>query len=108
MSRDCCSIGRTRGGRRSWPSSTASSALASFPPILVGVFGVTALYAARAGSPGDGTSAGPLASAGWWSAATVALAGLVAAYYLPAVALHRAMPHVAAIYAGRDSRRFRS
>jgi Bacterial membrane protein YfhO len=78
----------------------AATALASFPPILVGVFGVTALYAACGILGRDGSAGEPdrAARAVWWSAGTALSAGLVAFLYLPAFALRSAVPQVAEAY----------
>ena len=75
----------------------AAIALASFPPILLGVFGVTACYAlvaiATRDCAGDRWNA-----ARWWSAAGALSLMLVAWYYGPAIALARVVPQVGEIY----------
>jgi hypothetical protein len=75
----------------------ASTSLASFPPILVGIFGITALYALVAIAV-DTPAPDRWRTAKWWSGATLLSAGLVAFYYLPAFALRAAVPQIAAIY----------
>jgi hypothetical protein len=88
-------------------SGYAAISLASFPPVLLALFGFTAFYAV-----GMALAAG--ASAGWrerfgvlarWAVAAALGLGLVAFYYLPFVSLARSTPHVAAAYgeAGAES-----
>jgi Bacterial membrane protein YfhO len=74
--------------------------LASFPPILLGVFGVTAAYGLVALAVGDcGPGAmGRWKAGGWWLAAMLLSVGLVSCYYLPALVLSGAVPQVAEIY----------
>jgi hypothetical protein len=84
----------------------ASAALASFPPVLLAVFGLAAFYAilsivAREIGPATRLHAGVR-----WLAAVLVAVGLVAFYYLPAVELWRTFsPTVAAVYAeaGREA-----
>jgi hypothetical protein len=80
----------------------ASSALSSFPPILIGVFGITALYALMALAFRENleVESRRLRTAGWWICGTLVSVGLVAFYYVPAFALRGATPQVAAAYHG--------
>jgi hypothetical protein len=80
----------------------AAAALASFPPLLLAVFGISALYAAVAIASGDcaGGSRGRLRAGLSWTAAVLLSIGLVGFYYLPVGALRDAVPHVAAMYSG--------
>lgn len=79
----------------------ASIALASFPPILLGIFGIVACYALIAlalGDCGSDTDSCRRLAARAWTTAVVLSGGLVAWCYLPAFALNRAVPQVAEIY----------
>ena len=80
----------------------ATVSLASFPPLLIGMFSVTALYAVTAIAlrdfPTDQITRRRVISL--WLAASCLAVGLVGAYYVPASALARATPQVAAIYRG--------
>jgi hypothetical protein len=94
----------------------ASIALASFPPILLGVFGTTACYAIVALALGDfwngpstelraspptelgASSPDRMRAARAWAIAVVLSGGLVAFYYVPALVLDRAVPQVRALY----------
>jgi hypothetical protein len=79
----------------------AAVALASFPPMLLAIFGITACYAAIALALGDGglhTAPGRLRAARAWAIAIVLSGGLIAFYYLPAVVLDRAVPQVPQFY----------
>ncbi|HEX4956436.1 MAG TPA: YfhO family protein [Thermoanaerobaculia bacterium] len=78
----------------------AAISLASFPPILIAVFGLTAAYAAmlaRAPAPAAAKPGGTRRFLTWAGAAALALA-LVGFYYLPMAALVRASPHVSEGY----------
>lgn len=77
----------------------AGTALASFPPILVSVFGIAALYAICGITLGAATPIVRRRQATWWGIGTAISGGLVAFYYLPAFALRHATPHVVAAYA---------
>lgn len=86
--------------RAAWVSSTyAFASLASFPPMLLAVFGAVVLYVAVAIATGDGGGS-RRETAGKWVAAAVVGVGLVAWYYLPAIALRQAVPHLMAAYRG--------
>ncbi len=79
-----------------------SIALASYPPLLVGIFGVTALYALVAlalGDFGHGPNRRATVALRWAGAVFLSI-GLVGFYYAPAFALRQAVPHVAAMYRG--------
>jgi hypothetical protein len=78
----------------------ATTALASFPPILVGVFGVTAAYALTGIVLRGQAAPGRLRTAAWWAGGTLVSLCLVAFYYVPAFALRAAAPQVAAAYHG--------
>jgi Bacterial membrane protein YfhO len=80
----------------------ASVALASYPPLLVGIFGVTALYVLVALALGDfeGASYRRAAVAVRWLGAVILSTALVGFYYAPALALRQAVLHVAAMYRG--------
>jgi hypothetical protein len=75
----------------------AAIALASFPPVLAVVFGATALYAVVAIVTENipGVRARALA---WWAAGAILAVGLVAWYYLPALAARAASPQVSEMY----------
>lgn len=76
----------------------AAVALASFPPILLGLFGIAGLYAiVGIVAENAGTR---MRTTALWSAAILVGMGLVAFYYLPAIALMRASPQAAAGYHG--------
>jgi hypothetical protein len=77
----------------------AGIALASLPPLLVAVFSTAAIYAAVAIARGDCGATRQRAAVAWAGAASLAM-GLVAAYFLPAVALSRSVPQAAEIYRG--------
>jgi hypothetical protein len=85
----------------------AAIALASFPPVLVALFGVAALYAlvmaARADLPWGGL--GRVGVALRFGAAVALALGLVAFYYLPAAYAWASAPQVAELYrdAGREA-----
>jgi hypothetical protein len=90
---------RTKGSMLVVSLSYASIALASFPPMLFWVFGITAAYAlwAIAFEP----EFGPLGRMEWairWSLATILAVGLVAFFYVPAFALRADAPYVIAFY----------
>jgi len=80
----------------------ATVSLASFPPLLIGMFSVTALYAVTAIALGDFSTDQITRRRviSLWLAASCLAVGLVGAYYVPASALARATPHVAVIYRG--------
>jgi hypothetical protein len=75
----------------------AAASLASFPPLVVAVFGTTASYALASIAMQEGP-ANRAQSLGRWAAATLMSVGLVGFYYLPALVLRQAAPQVAAIY----------
>jgi hypothetical protein len=75
------------------------AALASFPPVLVGVFGITAIYALVAIAGGD-CPQGRVSAAVHWTMAVALSLGLVGFCYVPTLALREAVPHVAATYRG--------
>jgi hypothetical protein len=77
----------------------ATSALASFPPLLVAIFGVTALYALVAITAEPGLEGRGRLGMAWCLAVALSL-GLVSFYYLPALAVRAATPQVTAIYRG--------
>ena len=77
----------------------AAIALASFPPITLGVFAVTGSYAVTAIAVGDSGRSRWQAGFGWIGAALLGM-GLVAFYYVPIAALRSAAPQVAVAYAG--------
>jgi hypothetical protein len=78
----------------------AAIALASFPPILVWVFGFTALYALVAIVLGDGGESRRVRAglALRWFVVTSLSTGLVGFYYLPALTLREAVPYVVIFY----------
>lgn len=79
--------------------SYAAAALASFPPVLLSVFGLTAFYTLLAVAAGDAGAPRTRVAVVWLIAVTLAV-GLVAAYYVPAAALWRTAPsQVQAVYA---------
>jgi hypothetical protein len=81
--------------------SYASVALASFPPVLLAVFGLTAFYAILSIASRETGAATRLQAGVRWLAAVLVAIGLVAFYYLPAVELWRtSSPNVATVYAG--------
>ncbi len=89
------------GGRRAAVLALAygSIALASLPPVLIGVFGVAAIYAIVAIALGDAGGARARA-AGWWTTAVILSLALVAFYFVPAAWLMRGMPQVTDYYRG--------
>src|SRR5207302_1195381 len=83
----------------------ASAALASFPPLLLAVFGLTAFYAILSIAARETGSATRLQAGGLWLATVLVAVGLATFYYLPAVDLWRtSSPQLAAAYttAGRE------
>jgi hypothetical protein len=74
-------------------------ALASFPPVLVAIFGTVAIYAIVAilteQLPRDRARA-----TAWWCGGAALGCGLVAWYYLPALAARAASPQVSGAYRG--------
>ncbi len=80
----------------------ASIALASFPPVLMWLFGITASYALLAmwlDTRADDGSARIRLAFQWGSAAALAV-GLVAFLYVPALTLQRSVPYVVTFYEG--------
>ena len=73
--------------------------LASLPPLLFGIFAIVSLYAAVALILRDCGAAPARAALAWGSACALGVV-LVAWYFLPAIALSRAVPHAAEIYRG--------
>ena len=80
----------------------AAIALACFPPILMWLFGITALYALFAIWLDDRGGAGRARTrlALHWAAATALSVGLVAFFYLPALTLRESVPYVVQFYEG--------
>ena len=80
----------------------AGIALASFPPVLLGVFGVTTLYvlARLACVPSTVAFRGRVLLAGRWLGAALLSVGLVSFFYVPALLLSRSIPDVASFYRG--------
>jgi hypothetical protein len=80
----------------------AAIALASFPPVLIGVFGVTTLYvlARLACAPPTVAVRERMRLAGRWAGAALLAIGLVSFYYVPALLLGRSLPYIAAFYEG--------
>jgi hypothetical protein len=84
----------------------AGIALASFPPVLIGVFGIAALYMIVALALAENVGVrGRVQIASRWFAVVLIAVGLVSFYYVPALALRRAAPYVVSFYqgAGLDS-----
>jgi len=77
----------------------AAIALASFPPVLLAVFGTAALYAIVA-IPVELPSGERARAAAWWCGGVAIAGGLVACYYLPALAARAASPQVSEMYRG--------
>jgi hypothetical protein len=77
----------------------ATSALASFPPLLVAIFAITAFYALVAITTEPGLEGRVRLGATWCLAVALSL-GLVSFYYLPASAARAATPQVTALYQG--------
>ena len=77
----------------------AATALASFPPLVLAIFGLTALYFLVAITVDGGPHARAV-TARRWAAATLLSVGLVGFYYGPAFQLSRAVPQVVASYRG--------
>jgi len=86
--------------RPSWRSAAllaagyAAMALASFPPMLLATFGLSAVYAAVIIAAGEDRAR----RARLYLAAVALSLGLVAFYYLPAFAMMREVPHVTTHY----------
>ncbi len=79
----------------------AATALASFPPILIGLFGVTALYVLIALMlEHRGDASGRARASSRWGIAVVLSVGLVCFYYVPALALREHTPYVSTFYEG--------
>ena len=80
----------------------AAIALASFPPILMWVFGVTAVYVLFAFWLDERSDLDPPLSrvALRWAVATVLAIGLVAFFYVPALALRESAPYIVSFYQG--------
>jgi hypothetical protein len=77
----------------------AAISLASLPPLLISVFGVTVLYGVVAIALGDcGGGRGRVVA--MWTIAIAGSLGLVAFYFLPVAALMRAVPQVEPFYEG--------
>ena len=74
----------------------AMAALASFPPLLVAIFGLAAVYALVAVWLEAGLRR--RAAAVWWAAAVALALGLVAFYYAPALLARAASPQVSEFY----------
>jgi hypothetical protein len=77
----------------------AAILLSSLPPVLVGLFAMVALYAIVAIALAD-CGATRIRAAIASTAAFALSIGLVGFYYAPAIALSRAVPHVADLYRG--------
>jgi hypothetical protein len=78
----------------------ASVALASFPPLLVAIFGIVACYALIAIVIEQPDISSRMRSAGGWVATAGLSIGLVGFYYGPVLALRQDAPHVALLYQG--------
>jgi len=80
----------------------AAIALASFPPVLLGIFGLAAAYVVAMLSPSRRDTASAeiprRAVAGRFLAAAGLSVGMVAFYYLPAAVLHAETPQVVQAY----------
>jgi hypothetical protein len=76
----------------------AIAALASFPPLLVVMFGITALYALIGLT--EHPSAARSRALAWWCGALLLSLGLVSFYYLPALAARAATPQLLDSYRG--------
>ncbi len=89
------------GGRRGalLALTYASIALASLPPLLIGIFGVVAVYAIVGIVLGD-VAGSRARTAWWWAIAVVASGGLVAFDFVPVATLARKIPHLADAYRG--------
>ncbi len=75
----------------------AMTALASFPPLLLAMFGIAALYGLTVlWNEFDGRDR--WRAAGYWICALAVSVGLVAFYYLPALAARAASPQMAEYY----------
>jgi hypothetical protein len=80
----------------------ASTALACFPPILMWLFGIAAMYALLAILLDDRGIGGParMPLLLHWGAATALSVGLVAFFYVPALTLRASVPYVVMFYEG--------
>jgi hypothetical protein len=74
----------------------AGTALASFPPVLVGIFGLAGLYMLVAVVSEAGLQRRSVVL--WWTIGVALAGGLVAFYYLPALVLRAASPQVSDLY----------
>ena len=79
----------------------AATALASFPPILLGLFGVVALYVLVALLlEHRGAAGGRSLASSRWAVGVVLSIGLVCFYYVPVMALRAHTPYVSTFYEG--------
>lgn len=74
-----------------------SVALASFPPVLVAIFGIAALYGAVA-IASEPLGATRIRTGLLWAASLAIAMGLVAFYYVPALAARAGTPQVSDLY----------
>jgi hypothetical protein len=85
--------------RAAWMAAAyATTALASFPPLLIAMFGIVAVYALAGFAERPRTER--LRVAGVWAAGVLLSLGVVAFCYLPAFALRAATPEIASMYHG--------
>jgi hypothetical protein len=89
------------GGRRGalLALTYASIALASLPPLLIGIFGVVTVYASVAMALGDAAGSRSR-TAWWWAIAIVVSGGLVTFNFVPVVTLAGKIPQLADVYRG--------
>ncbi len=85
----------SRGRTAALAAGFAAISLSSFPPVLVGIFGLTTLYVVWMALAERSAARTVLLR---FAAGSVLGLGLVAAYYLPFAALARSAPHVAEAY----------
>src|SRR4030095_4575176 len=78
----------------------ACVSLASFPPVLVGVFGLVTLYVGTDLALGGRARDARVRLGITWGVAALLSVGLVGFYYLPALTLRAATPYVIAFYEG--------
>jgi len=78
----------------------ASVSLASFPPVLFGIFGIAALYVLVDLAVGEDSLKARGSKAALWAAVSLLSVGLVGFYYLPAYAIQGAAPYVTRFYDG--------
>jgi membrane protein YfhO len=88
----------TRVGVAGLAAGYGGISLASFPPLLVAIFGILSLYALVAIATEHRDARTRLRYAGLWTAAAALGLGLVGFYYGPVVALQVDVPQVAHFY----------